>query len=90
MNGININNKTMKEQELICTAGQWFTLDQAEKYFRTKVSVLNYEIVKDHLTIPELAKHIEGFLEQDGDLIFFTEDGEYKVKANLDSPRFCN
>jgi len=80
----------MKAQELFCTAGQWFTLDQAEKYFRDKVSALNYEILMDHITVPELAKHILGFLEQDGDLIFFTEDGDYRVNHNLGNPRFSN
>lgn len=65
--------------ELIVTACQCFTIEQAEKHLKGKISLLNWEILMAHITEPELACYIHGFLKENGVLYLFTEDGTYRV-----------
>lgn len=79
----------MKEKIYI-TNCMCFTEEQAEQYFRDKVSVLNYEILVANICQPLLSMLIEGFCEQNG--VLFIKVGEEMVSVNHNflNPRFSN
>ena len=80
----------MKKKNVYMTNCQYYTHEQAEEELRDKVSVLNYPILKDHITEPSLAEHIGGFTEQDGVLFLLIGDEMVSIANNYSHPTFSN
>lgn len=80
----------MRKTIIYTTDCQCYTEELAEKHLRNKVSVLNYPILKAHLTDPLLAMFINGFAEQNGVLFLMIGDEMVSVGNNFSYPAFSN
>ena len=80
----------MKSKSIHITNCQCYTDEQAEQELRDKVSVLNYPILIKHITEQSLARHINGFAEQDGVLFLMIGDEMVSIANNYSHPTFSN
>ena len=80
----------MRKTIIYTTDCQCYTEEQAEKHFRNKLSMLNYPILKAHLTDPLFAMLINGFAEQNGVLFLMIGDEMVSVTNNFSYPAFSN
>jgi hypothetical protein len=80
----------MKSKSIHITNCQYYTNEQAEQELKDKVSVLNYDILRKHITEPSLAEHIRGFEEQSGVLFLLIGDEMVSVTDNHSHPVFGN
>lgn len=78
----------MNKLHIYFTRSQCFTVAQAEQHLKGKVSTWNWEVLLDHITVPELAYHIIGFLESEGELHLITDGGIIQVSQSMNNPLF--
>lgn len=69
---------------------QCYTETQAELRLKDKVSALIYPILIEHITIPTLAGHINGFAEQNGVLFLMIDNEMVSVTHNYSHSEFSN
>lgn len=80
----------MEKTIIYLTDCQCYTEEQAELYFKDKVSALNYPILIAHITKPWLADNIKGFAEQNGVLFLMIGNEMVSVTNNYNHPEFGN
>lgn len=64
----------MKVENLYVTNGRCYTVEEAEKELRNKVSEENWATLLSNIIRPDRAWAIDGFLEDDGELYLWLGD----------------